>query len=144
MLSEFRDTAIANQEEAKNLYNQRHDDMAKDRYYPNGTKVLVFSPIVTGKHVEKLNDRWQGILGKIRDIPSRLPDRTKRHRTVHVMAIKHWVEPTLPIDHIRLQLQRQLQDMLKEFYKVANSNIGLTAMTVHEIVTNEALPKEER
>ena len=168
MLSEIRDTAIANQEEAKNLYNQRHD---KDRYYPNGTKVLVFSPIFTGKRVEKLNDRWQGlytILGKIRDIPSRLPDRTKRHRTVHVMAIKHWVEPTLPIDHIKTidnhisdipdyrndsetdnpildqsltqDLQRQLQDILKEFFKVATSNIGLTAMTVHEIVTNEALP----
>ena len=165
MLSEMRDTAI---EEAKDYYKQRYDAKAKDRYYPNGTKVLVFSPVVTGKHVEKLNDRWQGpytILGKI--TPAKylvdMPDRTKQHRTVHVEVIKPWVEPTLPIHHIKTldnhisdipdyrndsesdnpildqsltqDQQRQLQDMLKEFPKVATSNIGRTAMAVHEIIT---------
>ena len=50
----MRDTAVANQEEVKDYYKQRHDAKARDRYYPNGTKVLVFSTVVTGKRVEKL------------------------------------------------------------------------------------------
>ena len=30
-----------------------------------------------------------------------MPDRSKQHGTVHVEAIKPWVEPTLPIHHIK-------------------------------------------
>ena len=106
ILSEMRDTAIANQEEAKDYYKQRHDAKARDRYYPNGTKVLVFSPVVTGKCVEKLSDRWHGpytILGKITPVTYLvdMPDRTKHQRTVHVEAIKPWVGPTLPIQNSR-------------------------------------------
>ena len=80
--------------------------MLKTGIIQNGTNVLVFSPV---------DDRWQGpytILGKIAPVTYLVdkPDRTKRHRTVYVEAIKPWVEPMLPIHHIKT-LENHISDI---------------------------------
>ena len=68
MLIEMRDTAVINQQDKKEYSKHRHDIMAKERYFEIGDKILVFSPVITGKHSEKLCDRWQGphsVIGKV-------------------------------------------------------------------------------
>ena len=76
------------------------------------TRYFVFSPVVTGRRADKLGDHWQGpyeILG--RDTPVTylvdMPERHKRHRTVHVEAMKLWVESTLPIHYVRPETEPQ-------------------------------------
>ena len=83
----------------KEYSKHRHDIKAKERYFEIGDKVLVFSPVITGKHSEKLCDRWQGpysVIGKVTTVIYLvdMPGRHKRHRTVHIEAIKAWIEPT--------------------------------------------------
>ena len=102
MLKDMREVTEANQEEAKAYSKQRHDQKAKDRHFPYGTKVLVFAPVINGK---KLSDRWHSpynIIGKVTPVTYvvDMPERHKHHRTVHVEALKPWIEPTLPIDYI--------------------------------------------
>ena len=67
-------------------------------------KCLFFPPVITGKRSDKLADRWQGpykVLGKVSPVTYivNMPERHKRHRTVHVTAMKS-LEPTLSILHI--------------------------------------------
>ena len=105
MLTEMRDTAVINQQHKKEYSKHRHDIKAKERYFEIGDKVLVFSPVITGKHSEKLCDRWQGpysVIGKVSTVIYLvdMPKRHKRHRTVHIEAMKVWIEPTLSVHHI--------------------------------------------
>ena len=125
--------------------------------FPKGTKVLVFALIVTGRRSDKLADRWQGpftILGKVTPVTYLVDmlECQKRHRTVHVEALKEWFEPTLPVHHIRCvtdqshdlpdyrpnpqdekpsideylpaEQKQQLLVLLKEFDSVATSKVG--------------------
>ena len=52
----------------KDYSKRHHDAKAQDRSFAIGDKVLVFSPVITGRRPDKLNDRWQGpyeVLGKV-------------------------------------------------------------------------------
>ena len=60
----------------------RHDIKAKERYFEIGDKVLIFSPVITGKRSEKLCDRWQGpysVIGKVSTVVY-LVDMPERHK----------------------------------------------------------------
>ena len=92
MLTEMRDTALINQQHKKEYSKHRHDIEAKERYFEIGDKVLVFSPVITRKCSEKLCDRWQGpysVIGKVSTVIYLvdMPERHKRHRTVHIEAM---------------------------------------------------------
>ena len=45
---------------AKNYSKQYYDAKSKDRSFAIGDKVLVFSPVVTGRRTDKLGDRCHG------------------------------------------------------------------------------------
>ena len=82
MLAEVRDAAMENQQMAKNYSKQYHDAKSKDRSFAIGDKVLVFSPVVTGRRADKLGDRWQGpyeILGRVTPV-TYLVDMPERHK----------------------------------------------------------------
>ena len=89
-LDAMRATAAENQSKAKTYSKTYHDKTAKDRQFKIGDKVLVFSPVVTGKRNDKLSDRWQGpytIFGQVTPVTYMvdMQERNKKHRTVHLM-----------------------------------------------------------
>lgn len=43
----------------KEYSKAHHDKNVTERYFSNGDRVLVFSPVVDGKRSNKLADRWQ-------------------------------------------------------------------------------------
>ena len=112
MIHTMHNVATGNEQEVKDYYSKcRHDVKVHNRDFSMRTKVLVFAPIVTGRCSDKLMDRWQGpftILGKVTQ-DTYLVDMSecqKRHRMVHVEALKKWFEPTLPVHHIRCVADR--------------------------------------
>ena len=58
MLTDIREIAVTTQQEAKEYSKRHHDIKATERLF--ASKVLVFSPVITGKRSDKLVDRWQG------------------------------------------------------------------------------------
>ena len=106
MLSEMRNTAVDNQQSAKDYSKRHHDAKAQDRSIAIGDKVLVFSPVITGCRPDKLSDCWQGpyeVLGKVSPVTYlvHMLERHKQHRRVHIEAMKLWIELTLPIHYLR-------------------------------------------
>ena len=60
--------AEINQMRVRQKAKDRHDKEATEKSFSIGDKVLVFSPVVTGKLTAKLQDCWQGpyeIIGKV-------------------------------------------------------------------------------
>ena len=80
LLANLRKIAEINQTKAKTVAKTRHDSTASDKCFEINDLVLVFSPVVTGKATEKLQDRWQGhykVIGKVTPVPY-LVERHKR------------------------------------------------------------------
>ena len=87
---------------AKQKAKDRHDKEATEKSFFIADKVLVFSPVVTGKLTAKLQDRWQGpyeIIGKVSPVTYlvEMPDRHKRRRSVHVEALLAWIPPVMAL-----------------------------------------------
>ena len=99
MLTDIREIAVTTQQEAKEYSKRYHDIKAAERLFEIDDKVLVFSPVITGGSMA----RTIQVLGKVSPVTYivDMPERHKRHRTVHVTAMKSWIEPTLSILHIR-------------------------------------------
>ena len=173
MLTDIREIAVTTQQEAKEYSKSHHDIKATETLFENDDKVLVFSPVITGKRSDKLADRWQGpykVLGKVSPVTYivDMPERHKRHRTVHVTAMKSWIEPTLSILHIHSvtptdhdlpdyrceslvdlnaltqslssDKQEALKALLHRFPEVMKPEPGHTHLASHRINTEEALP----
>ena len=101
-----------------------------------------------------------------------MPDKHKCQRTVHVDALKQWLEPTLSILQMQVldppnyitpdyhpgmpeaspnydpslssQKQAQVKNILNEFPTVATPNIGRTTLVTHKIATTELVPIRRR
>ena len=158
---------MTTQQEAKEYLKCHHDIKATERLFD---KVLVFSPVITGKRSDKLADRWQGPQGKVSPVTYivDMPERHKRHRTVHVTAMMSWIEPNLSILHIRSftptdhdlsdyrceplvdldaltqtlssDKQEALKTLLHRFPEVMKPELGHTHLASPSINTEEALP----
>ena len=104
-LDAMRATAAGKKSKAKTYSKTYHDKTAKDRQFKIGDKVLVFSPVVTGKRNDKLTDRWQGpytIFGQVTHVTYvvNMQERNKNYRTVHSDAMKIWIEPVQQISTV--------------------------------------------
>ena len=101
-----------------------------------------------------------------------MPDKHKHQRTVHVDALKQWLEPTLSLLHMLVldppnyntpdyhpgipeaspkydpslssQKQAQVKNILNEFPTVATHTIGRTTLVTHKIATTELVPIRRR
>ena len=60
LLTQMRETACETQDKAKEHTKQWHDDGTTERHFEVNDKVLVFSPVVSGRRTDKLADYWQG------------------------------------------------------------------------------------
>ena len=109
----MHDIAAQNQQNTKEYLKEYHDCKAEERNYEVGSKVLVYAPVVSGKHSDKFTDRWHGpyiILGKVSPVTCvvDMPEKHKRHRTVHVEALKACIEPSLPLLHLDISVESTL------------------------------------
>ena len=167
MLTDIREISVTTQHRPKSIQNA----ITTSRQQKGC--LLVFSPVITGKRSDKLVDRWQGpykVLDKVSPVTYYvdMPKRHKRHRTVHVTAMKSWIEPTLSILHIRSftptdhdlpdyryeplvdlnalmqtvssDKQEALKTLLHRFPEVMKPELGHTHLASHSINTEEALP----
>ncbi len=94
--------AQTHQKEYSKIYYDKQDN---PRAFNPGDKVLIFSPVVTGKRSDKLTDRWQGpftVLKKITPVTYTvdMPEHHKRKRSVHVNGMKKWIQPVYSLSSI--------------------------------------------
>lgn len=60
--------------------------------------MLAFSPVISGKQADKLEDRWQG-LGKLTPVIYCIDmhDKHRKQKSVHVTALRAWQEPIVDV-----------------------------------------------
>ena len=137
----------------------------------------MYATVVSGKRSDKFTDRWHGpyvILGKVSPVTCvvDMPEKHKRHRIVHVEALKPWIEPSLPLLYLDISVESTLSNpdyhhgspeakpvfdtslslthqesinaLLAEFPSVATHKIGRTSLVTHKLVTTELLPIRQR
>ena len=99
-LDKMRMLAVDQQATIQERAKRWHDQTVKTITFGPGNIVLVFTPVITGSKVSKLQDRWEGPFEVIEQVSQMtyhvdIQDRRKRIRTMHVTAMKAW----LPLVH---------------------------------------------
>ena len=97
-LDKMRKLAADQQATTQERTKRWHDQTINTITFSPGDLVLIFTPVITGSKVSKLQDRWEGpieVIEKVFPVTYCVDtqDRRKRIRTVHVTAMKVWLPP---------------------------------------------------